>query len=103
MAVGSRRCHSPTTASESPFWCTKSTPYLFRGSSVGISRRFHERGSRTYLIVSRIDGSERHTIGAVEGESYRLYDLRWLPGDRYLSFLYNDELWKVPSEGFTVE
>ncbi|HLK56523.1 MAG TPA: hypothetical protein VKU00_08165 [Chthonomonadaceae bacterium] len=62
-----------------------------------------ERGSRTYLIVSRIDGSERHTIGAVEGESYRLYDLRWLPGDRYLSFLYNDELWKVPSEGFTVE
>ena len=59
-----------------------------------------QKRERTYLIVCRIDGSERHTIGyqEQEGDPESVYDLRWLPGDRALSFLYRDALWKVPTD-----
>jgi hypothetical protein len=58
------------------------------------------------LWVSRLDGSQMHEVGSIvlrspavrAGQISWPWNIRWLPGGKRLSFLYNDALWTVPAE-----
>lgn len=53
--------------------------------------------SRLGLWVSRLDGAEMTEIGHkyYEDRPGELTDLQWLPGDKKISFIYNDALYTV--------
>jgi hypothetical protein len=64
-------------------------------------RRFEAlQTSRSALYVSDLDGTNLHEIGyvGVGTNDYLPFDIRWLPDNRYLSFLYRDRLWKVAAD-----
>jgi hypothetical protein len=49
--------------------------------------------TRVSLQVSDLDGTKMRAVGYFDGDTYSLDDLRWLPGDHSLSFMYNGNLW----------
>ena len=68
---------------------------------------FHMRPHPTVgLWVSQLDGSNMHKIGHMTpmvpkgalNASLETSYIRWLPGVKKLSFVYDDTLWTVPSD-----
>ena len=57
----------------------------------------------TSLWVSGLDGSKLHEVGAIPADtvgatSQAPTDVRWLPGDKSVSFVYKDALWAVRAD-----
>jgi hypothetical protein len=55
--------------------------------------------SRTSLYVSRLDGSNMRSVGFVDAPlaaGSLLYEPRWSPDDKQLSFHYEGAFWTVP-------
>ncbi len=66
-------------------------------------RRFQPLQLYRYaLYASDLNGMNLQEIGYVgvtsSDSNYPPMDLRWLPGNRYVSFLYRDRLWKVATD-----
>jgi len=52
--------------------------------------------TRLSLRISKLDGTDMHEIGYIEGDVDSMHDLTWLPSDRDVSFVYQDSLWTAP-------
>lgn len=55
------------------------------------------------IWVSRIDGSGMHCLGSVpikpDDPAYKQPgEIRWVPGEKRISFLYHDTLYAIPAD-----
>jgi hypothetical protein len=53
------------------------------------------------IWVSRIDGSQMHEVGHMEvptAQANAYFELKWVPGGKRLSFIYQDTLYTVPAD-----
>ena len=87
--------------SNAPLWSSDFSPRGDRVTWVCQSQGQSGAASRQFTLwVSRTDGSQMVEIGgfavpAGDAEPYP-HDLRWLPDEKHLSFVYDDGLYTVP-------